>query len=264
MLQAYVDESGAGDPRVFVLAGYVAPAENWAKFSDDWREMLGMRPSLDCFKMVEMARSDERLKRAEWFYRIIERHVTAAVSCAIDVGGLVRAVDSFHWPPNIVGIEQLKNPYLFGFKAIIDKLAQYQRLMKIEEPIDFIFDEKSEKSKTLQGYDGIKLFSAPEFRSLMGSMPIYRDDKQVLPLQAADLYAWWVRKWISEGVEDGVAKLKFSWKPEVDIPRLEVRFAEDDFHKEFSKAYDPVVQARASLPPGAISTLLRAILEQSP
>jgi hypothetical protein len=37
MLQAYIDESGTGDPTALILAGYVARADTWKKFSQEWK-----------------------------------------------------------------------------------------------------------------------------------------------------------------------------------------------------------------------------------
>lgn len=39
VLQAYIDDS-RGDDGTFVLAGYIATAESWAKFAGEWEELL--------------------------------------------------------------------------------------------------------------------------------------------------------------------------------------------------------------------------------
>lgn len=46
MMEAYVDDSGTGDPPVFLLAGFVGRAERWAEFSERWIEALRGRPRL--------------------------------------------------------------------------------------------------------------------------------------------------------------------------------------------------------------------------
>lgn len=47
-----------------------------------------------------------------------------------------------------------------------------------------------------------------------GSTPRFEDDKEFLPLQAADFLAWWVRKWHDEGRDDLVASGGFGlYKP---------------------------------------------------
>ena len=158
MLQAYIDDSGTGASDIFVLAGYIAPAESWAAFSDEWVELLNA-PSLplEYFKMSEMTDTEDRRERCAAFYRVIERHVTAAVSCVVDVSDLVRAVRGFEWPQNIVNLGQLENPYYFSFKAITNVFAQHQERLRIDQPVDFIFDEQSEKKPCLEAWERIKL-----------------------------------------------------------------------------------------------------------
>jgi hypothetical protein len=45
VLQAYIDDSG-NDPSqyAFILAGFVAPAETWAAFCDEWQTLLDRPP----------------------------------------------------------------------------------------------------------------------------------------------------------------------------------------------------------------------------
>jgi hypothetical protein len=43
MLQAFVDASGKGDPSILVVAGYVAQADEWVRFSQAWKEKLDHR-----------------------------------------------------------------------------------------------------------------------------------------------------------------------------------------------------------------------------
>lgn len=139
------------------------------------------------------------------------------------------------WPIQIANVEDLENPYYFAFKAVVDVLAQHQEKLGITEPVHFIFDNTSEKQYVLGSYESIKINSAEEFRNLMGEVPIFGDDRVDYPLQAADLYAHWVREWELERVADGVEKLKFPWVAERDIPRLDMRFEEKHFRAEFER-----------------------------
>jgi len=88
----------------------------------------------------------------------------------------------------------------------------------------------------------------------MGNTPTYRDDKTTLPLQAADLYAYWIRQWELDGIDDGVEKLKFPWKAERNLPRLKINFNEADFRIEFNKIFDPAVQKRMGIDPSKLSS----------
>jgi hypothetical protein len=52
-LQAFIDDSGVGQPPVSVLGGFIAPAERWAAFSTEWQQVLDIRPSIAYLKMSE-------------------------------------------------------------------------------------------------------------------------------------------------------------------------------------------------------------------
>jgi hypothetical protein len=239
--KAYIDGSGTGDPNLLVLGGYVAPSSVWDEFSVDWRNRL-REMKIVRFKMNEMV---ARPEFAGYFYRAIEEHkIAAAISCAVHTNELRKAVAEFPWPAPLVQPEGLTNPYYFSFKAVTDILAQHQRDLGIDEPVDFIFDNETEKPKLTGIWPMLKLSSAPEFRKNMGAEPVFLKDDDTPPLQAADLYAWWVRKWIADGVADWGEKLPFPWGMKRDIRRITAEFGERDFIIEFKKGLEPEARAR--------------------
>jgi hypothetical protein len=238
---AHIDGSGSGDPKILILAGYIAPAAVWVDFSKEWQARLS-EAGLRVFKMNEMT---SRLEIAAWFYRVIEEQkITAAISCEVRTAELVKVIREFNWPANIKRIEELENPYFFAYKAIMDMLAQHQDDLGIDEPVNFVFDDQSEKNRTRGLWDLLKLSSAPRFRKNMGDEPSFKKDEDVLPLQAADLYAWWIRKWCLEGVADWCAQLPFPWGIKRDIRRFHVLFEEKVFITEIRKGFNPEAQAR--------------------
>jgi hypothetical protein len=252
MLQAFIDDSGKGQGDLFVLAGYIAPAQVWAEsFVPRWQKLLDLGPPhhrrIEVFKMREMLGAPEQ---SSWFYRAIEDSVTAEVSCTINVAGLHKAYREFPWPFLFDHAEALTNPYYFAFHAIIDKLAQHQHLLKIDEPVDFIFDNAAEKKHCVEGWDDIKRYSRPEVRALMGDTPSFKDDAATLPLQAADMLAYWVREWEHQGSHGQLENMKFPWDRHKTIPGLSFRFDEKDFIAEFSKMFDPEIRERMLQPGG--------------
>ncbi|MGY4253401.1 hypothetical protein ACVI1L_000469 [Bradyrhizobium sp. USDA 4516] len=207
-LQAFVDESGTGNPNALVIAGYVARASEWARFSQAWQGKL-LEAGLARFKMTEMAKRPEI---AAYFYRTIEEYnIEVAISCVFDTAGLVRFVNEFVGKSPSLDMGAMKNPYLYAARQIIENLALAQEKMGLSEPVDFIFDDKSEQKRLSPHWDLFRASLKPEIRGLMGSDPICRDDEKCMPLQAADLWAWWVRKWHEEGNEDGVKQLSLPW-----------------------------------------------------
>jgi hypothetical protein len=104
-----------------------------------------------------------------------------------------------------------------------------------------------EKRLCLLAWEYIKKYARPDVAALMGDTPIYRNDKTTLPLQAADLYAYWVRRWENEGITDGIEKLSFGWKVNKveTLPRIDFSFEEKDFIFEFNRMLNPEVIQRA-------------------
>ena len=70
VLQAYVDES-VTPGGVIAFAGYVASVEAWAKFSEEWEELLPLAKVSEGgrrrFKMSEMV---TRMDNVKAFYRV--------------------------------------------------------------------------------------------------------------------------------------------------------------------------------------------------
>jgi hypothetical protein len=52
-LRAFFDDSNINQGPVYVLAGWVGPAEKWAPFSDEWQAILDMNPRVGPFKYSE-------------------------------------------------------------------------------------------------------------------------------------------------------------------------------------------------------------------
>jgi hypothetical protein len=225
--QAFFDESGERKHSpVLVLGGFLAPYVRWQDFTEQWKLMLGKKPDIEYFKMNDAQKlrgqfrgwsekdRDERVRAA---YRTIEDHVSFQVSCIVDIEALHKIV-----PKEELGRRKQPNPYYVAFSGIITKITQYQRTIGVSEKIDFIFDERvMEQSKIVDGWDAFKENAPMDTRDLLGSVPVFGDDKQLLPLQAADLLAWWVRKMATEE-PDKVPRVSFPWQPNRTIPGLQI------------------------------------------
>jgi Protein of unknown function (DUF3800) len=197
--QAYVDDSGKSEPPVYVLAGFVATAKTWAAFSDDWKEILSLGPlPLKYFKMAEAAScesgqfrfwsEERRNERVNQLVAVIKRHLTYGVCSII---------------PHKVFEEVLKRRKIFRTVKTPFHLALF--LIQVElwmqhkkwgDPtrVDFIFDKEilTQDMRTL--YEVMKNGARPEMKALMGDSLIEGDDKDFMPLQAADMLAWKVRR----------------------------------------------------------------------
>lgn len=215
VLQAYIDDSQKDG--WFVLAGHIATTEAWAAFSRDWENLLPthgtMVPSPGTgyhFKMSEMAMIDERMSRVPAFYRLIEEHVAVSLSCAYRIVDLERAKQRIYIPNAIIDFHHYNNHYMFAFKMLMDMFHTYreiiERFIPVGDKIDFYFDEQAEKKIIVPMWDDYIRNRPAHVVGRYGATPRFEDDREFLPLQAADLWAWWVRKWTSEGhpeLQDG-------------------------------------------------------------
>ena len=95
------------------------------------------------------------------------------------------------------------NPYILMSWQIIMAMSVDQDLFGVNEPCDFIFDDQTGFSaEALASWPSIKdtmiRNRKPGYPNLLGSPPMFRDEKEVLPLQAADLYAWQMRNYFTQ------------------------------------------------------------------
>lgn len=197
VLETYSDDSGSGDPPVYLLAGFVARAEQWGELSERWVEALRGPPKLDYFKMKEAAaleyqfkgwRERDRDHRLEKLVGIIKDHVLVAVSVAV-----------YHRDYSEVISDKLSKetdaPYWLIYHAIMELVYRWEIASHIREKVNFIFDEQFKQSDMVQAswstyYDQ----SPPEFKELFGERPVHKSDIDTWPLQAADMLAWHIRR----------------------------------------------------------------------
>jgi len=227
MLQGYVDDSGSDEgSSAFVLAGFMMDAESWANFSDDWEVQLKRTPSIDYFKMSETIsrtgqfqgwRPEFVLCKVKDLLAVVEKHNPVGIGSYLYWPEFMQ-----HMRPHVQG--ELRNPYQLLFGAVFESIEKHQRAQGIfPQPVDIDFDDQGSAGHfALQMYPKFKEASAPETRKMLGRMPIMLDDKQVLPLQAADMLAWNIRrkldgdtewKWLYERLEPFFS-LALGYRPE--------------------------------------------------
>jgi hypothetical protein len=208
VLQAFIDES-IDQGEVFVLGGYIATAEAWANFSREWEKLVSSgwgttRPDGNRhFKMSEMAMEESRMERVEVFFRVIEDHVIGHLSARVDVRDIAVATsrilldgNPLPWPA------MYTNPYHVAFRVLMDGLHLQRENMAwaipLSDKIDFYFDNRTEKKAILEEWDRYVENRPDEAKKYYGATPQFKDDLEFLPLQAADFWAWWIRKWHKE------------------------------------------------------------------
>ena len=204
--QAFIDDSVTpGGQGFFVLAGFIAPAANWAQFSDNWQAVLDLEPRLDYFKMNEAnllvgqfdkargwteAKRDDRLID---FTRVINRHAAIRIYAAVRQSEFERIISTIPLQQRNLASD---SPYVYLFISLLVTTMVRSHRFGLDEPCDFIFDEQSgHEYEIFSRWEATKKIAnaAPKPANVIGSRPIFRNDADFLPLQAADLYASQVR-----------------------------------------------------------------------
>lgn len=216
MIQAYFDDSKEAG-KVLIYAGFISSTEKWSEFTDDWAELLSTEPTQNTFKMSRV-RGVTAMRKAKLHYGLCQKHGLIAVGCAIPIEPLVKLVNEFSLPA------YLTNPYFLAWRA-----AFTQCLMIMEQtgewvPIEFIFDNQTERTKVLATWEEFINTASAKVRKVVKSAPSFRDDDDVIPLQAADMIAWWARKRWLEDKTDMLHLFPADWTAEYGDPAI--HFAE--------------------------------------
>jgi len=199
MLTAFFDDSGTDGSGPFcVLAGYISDVERWKAFSDAWDKELRTEPKIAHLKMVEAhnrrgpfwgwdnAARDQKVLR---FAEIVNRHAIGGIASVVSHKAYRAAAKGFL--PDTVD-----NPYWLCFQRVILETVRIYGHECDGGKINFVFDTQGEgfERRAALMHDGWrKIFASTPYGPLIGSMT-FASDLDVLPLQAADLLAWHVRR----------------------------------------------------------------------
>jgi Protein of unknown function (DUF3800) len=195
-LKIYVDDSGTRQPPVYILAGWIAQADQWASFSDQWQATLDMRPKIAYFKFVEaMTLSGEfsgisassRDEKMNLMVNLLRDFDLLGVSITIP-----HAIFNTYFGDS--ASPDIRNPYSLAFYAIISIVFKYLTSIGYDDNMDFIFDTQDDQVDNVR--DGWRFYASnlPDDQRKKIGYPNFYDDKRVLPLQAADMFAGWTRR----------------------------------------------------------------------
>jgi hypothetical protein len=207
--QAYIDDS-IGTDGTYVLAGHIATTEQWAEFSQEWKALLRFG-TLDKtgdyhFHMVEMAQSEERMERVIAFRRIIEKYAILSIAIKVNVNDLKAAIHRIYVHGFDINFTHYKHPFIFSLFGLMrtfnENRIKFDHLIPAHEPVHFFFDESEHRRLVTSTWRRFTKSIPDDWRHLYESTPNFGDDKVHLPLQAADLWAWWVRKRYEQGERD--------------------------------------------------------------
>lgn len=199
-LVAHIDDSGSEPTSShFVLSGYVHRYEVWAQFSDEWNAARKADRPISYLKGSEVwdfkkgefehFSKEDRREKIETFTSLIERYSPLGLSVSVKW-------EEFREFSSTVPLQKpAKNPYFFLFYSIIGLMLRVSHDYSQIEPADFIFDDQNGTGRLVRDWWPIFRERAnPSIGALLDVEPLFRSEKDVLPLQAADLFAWYARR----------------------------------------------------------------------
>lgn len=209
--RAFVDDSGSesGDRRLF-LAGYLNRVEAWALFADAWAEELRATPSIEYLKMVEAQNlrdqfkgwlPKERDEKLRGLARVIRHFEPMSFEMSLNREYFDRVLKP-------VSPRGLASAHFACCGATIVSVARFAAKAKMKGQIEFIFDEQDGVSSDMDlFFEQIKPHFPKKARQLIAGKPLFRDDKEFTPLQAADMLAWHIRREHEDSVQLPMANL---------------------------------------------------------
>jgi hypothetical protein len=228
VIQGIMDES-ISENGLFVIGGYLATAPAVAQIAREWDPLRRKFGVLDKdgtyqFKYSELSQPNRR-ERLLPFYRVIEANILGGLAIAFNRLDLLKAHISLGVPYDLK-----MTPYQFAVSGLLGVFhTRRDEFFKSQDrrsaKVDFIFDNHSDKRGIDAGWDDFVECHDPKFRPNFGPGPIFRDDKEFLPLQAADFIAGYVRERRDQGKETNFDE----WKTHRGFQILTMFADEDDF-----------------------------------
>jgi hypothetical protein len=211
MIQACFDDSGNTEAPVFVLAGFVARLRQWQVYSREWERILNVAPKVPflstneafqqrgCFAGWSKGAVEDRLLK---LVQVIQNRVDGGVIFTLDHDGykaVMAKVDELTLTPERRKVRMLKNPFYVGFHVVVLTMLAKHQAIQTQERLEILFDEGIDRHNRLEnGYRdlvrGIARQHPSHINLLVNKEAEFRDEKMFLPLQAADLLAWNIRR----------------------------------------------------------------------
>lgn len=168
----------------------------------------------------------------------LRKFAQGAVSIFVPLEPLERAANKY----GLVG-SAAANPYTWAFKGIINGVAQNQQAWGVDEPIDFIFDERSEEGQIRDVWQYYLSTLHEKIKALHGRKPIFENDDRVLPLQAADMWAWWCRRgWLEHCGQLPSDFYPIPWGEIGDIPQIILQWSDSEIDAELARVASALAQ----------------------
>lgn len=221
IIHAYIDDSGNSEPPLYVLAGFINRVNSWIKFTDEWQSVLDVSPRLEYFKMQEAnslegqfahwsaSRRDERVNA---LIDVITNNKPQAVCSVINYENCQRHFNGHPWG-------QYSIPHFLNIHSLMAGIASQFAAKQPGSKTTFVFDKSILKGHIKKTLDFVWENVPAVLKPFIEWPPTEKDDVDVLPLQAADMLAWKIRRdYYDESYMNQA--LRWRWKSLDSIPTL--------------------------------------------
>jgi hypothetical protein len=236
MLQVFIDDSGRGVDPVFVLAGYVGRVRNWEEFSDRWQKALKQPPAIEYLKATEAIwlqgqfrgwKPQDRDTKVLKLIALIQKHSMYAVDLAVAAGPFRTIFGRAKRPFN--------KPHAIAFPHLVTWMLGTAAKRAQREKVRLVFDRGvlEREAEITEAYVAMMKHLPPALTSLLDQRPSFEDDKEVGPLQAADLWAWHVRRQYNEMAEGRNMWASPIWTALTELPTRTIPALGDEYLRDF-------------------------------
>lgn len=220
MLKFFADDSGSDTSAngMFVLYGYLMEEPRWEDLAERWDTQL-KRPEffpINYCRMSDANAGDGPFVGMDDVFR--KRKVKDLAEVISDCNptpiGCKMSWESYHRIVKGKIDPRLDNPYAILFFQLLRSVTDIQRIFveglteesKQElardqgvevayKPVDFIFDDQGPAGhQCLQWFGELRSRLEEPHRTVLSNTPQFKDDRDVVPLQAADMLAWHIRR----------------------------------------------------------------------
>lgn len=207
MAKVFIDDSGSSstEPLMYV-AGWVGQGEVWDRFAADWGQALAApnpKP-IKYFKLNEAHAlkgcfegfsGPEALNKMMALVEVINRHEIYGVVYLVGRPLLRHMIDKHAITRGGRAHQNLEDPFFICLNSLIGYVLGAEYVGHPNDKVDFIFDGKPggrQATRVIAMYEVTRDFMREPYRSVMGTAAAM-DDKEAVPLQAADFLAGQVR-----------------------------------------------------------------------
>ena len=216
LLKCYADDSGnsrqneAPDGGVFVVAGYLMSEERWEDFADHWEQQLKRDFPISYCHMIDAENGKgEFIGIREEFRerKILDLALVIRVCNPVPINVQMKWSDYESTVPGNVP-EVMNSPYAILFyqlmRAVCDLQIDSNHYKNFGHlPVEWVFDSDAPHAfRCLKWYGDLAARAPEPYRTMMANTPVFRDDKTLAPLQAADMLAWHIRREIQFPTEE--------------------------------------------------------------